>query len=72
MRINNNICRHSELKREVPEEKRIDNFLVQEITETVKALAADPSEQFPESLKLIIQRRLNEYKNNKKGLKDLK
>ena len=54
------------------EDKRINNFISEEVTKITEALAADPPEQFPESLKQIIHRRLNEYKNNKKGLEDLK
>jgi hypothetical protein len=45
------------------EEKRIDNFLVQEITETVKALAAEPlPEEYPDSLKQLIRMLFNSSK----------
>ena len=58
------------------EEKRVDNFLSEEITETVKALAGPPlPEEYPDSFKQLIQRLLNEATtraSKNKELEDLK
>ena len=50
------------------EEKRIDNFLSEEVTKIVETLASDSSgpaqEPFPDSLKQHVQNLLNEANNN--------
>jgi hypothetical protein len=60
------------------EEKRIDNFLSEEISKIVETLASDSSgpaqEPFPDSLKQHIQNLLNEAtdNNNNKDIEYLK
>jgi hypothetical protein len=58
------------------EEKRIDNFLSEEVTKIIQSLAADPPTPpiYPYSLKQLIQDLLHEYnnKNNTKEMEDLK
>jgi hypothetical protein len=48
------------------EDRRIDNFVTEEIVQTVKALAAEPflSEEYPDSLKELIKRLLKEATTN--------
>ena len=58
------------------EDKRIDNFMSEEVTKIIQSLAADPPTPpiYPYSLKQLIQDLLHEYnnKNNTKEMEDLK
>ena len=57
------------------EEKRIHNFLSEEVTKIVETLVSDSSgpaqEPFPDSLKQHIQNLLNEANNNNNNNKDI-
>ena len=63
------------------ENKRIDNFLTEEVTKIIQALASDSSgpaqEPFPDSLKqhvqnLLLNKETDNNNNNKKWMEDLK
>ena len=60
-------------KGESTEEKRIDNFLSEEVTKIIEALASDSSgpaqEPFPDSLKQHVQNLLNDSNKKREDLK---
>jgi hypothetical protein len=72
LRLNKNIARLLRIFANIhadkgsTEDKRINNFLSQEVTKIVHSLAeTTPSEEYPDSFKQLIQRYLNEANNNK-------